>query len=166
MLLDKQHFCLQYHDGWIKVRRYYGERLFNCSVIHRHTSPAPMLWCGMVLVYDPALSLVRITGTFTSYTPISLRFFSLFSFFKLRTYLFQRFKPSNAWPHFAHKVQSFFLDHHVLLLLCSAHFPDFSRIEYVWSITGKHLQWHAALTGTPYKFWLSLNAAASAHIPQ
>ncbi|GFU42388.1 transposable element Tcb1 transposase [Trichonephila clavipes] len=37
---DESRFCLQRHNGRIRVWRHRGERLPNCFVMHRHTSPA------------------------------------------------------------------------------------------------------------------------------
>ncbi|GFT29983.1 transposable element Tc1 transposase [Trichonephila clavipes] len=50
---DESHICLQHHDGWIRVWRHRGERMFNSCIVHRHTGPAPgiMVW-GAVLWHD------------------------------------------------------------------------------------------------------------------
>ncbi|GFY23267.1 transposable element Tcb1 transposase [Trichonephila clavipes] len=46
---NESRFCLQLHDGRIRVGRHRGERLLNCSVMHHHTGPAPsiMAWGGI-----------------------------------------------------------------------------------------------------------------------
>ncbi|GFW55828.1 transposable element Tcb1 transposase [Trichonephila clavipes] len=41
MFTDESLFCLQHHDGRIRVCRHRSEMLLNCCVTHRHTSPAP-----------------------------------------------------------------------------------------------------------------------------
>ncbi|UYV61759.1 hypothetical protein LAZ67_1006362, partial [Cordylochernes scorpioides] len=38
---DESRFCLQHHDGRIRVWRHRGERMLNICVMHRHTGPAP-----------------------------------------------------------------------------------------------------------------------------
>ncbi|GFV52229.1 transposable element Tcb1 transposase [Trichonephila clavipes] len=38
---DESRFCLQHHNGRIRVWRHLGERLLNCCVVHHHTGPAP-----------------------------------------------------------------------------------------------------------------------------
>ncbi|GFT72393.1 uncharacterized protein TNCV_3609361 [Trichonephila clavipes] len=43
MFTDEFRFCLQHHDGRIRVWRHRGERLLNCGVIHPHTGPAPSI---------------------------------------------------------------------------------------------------------------------------
>lgn len=40
VLTDESRFCLKNYDGQIRVRRHHGERLLNCYVMRRHTSPA------------------------------------------------------------------------------------------------------------------------------
>ncbi|GFV15380.1 transposable element Tcb1 transposase [Trichonephila clavipes] len=39
---DESRFCLQHHDGPIRVWRHRGERLLNCFVMPRYTDPAPV----------------------------------------------------------------------------------------------------------------------------
>ncbi|GFY15950.1 transposable element Tc3 transposase [Trichonephila clavipes] len=48
---DESRFCLQYHDGRIRVWRHRGERLLNCCVMHHHTGPSPVIviWDGIGL---------------------------------------------------------------------------------------------------------------------
>ncbi|GFS54485.1 transposable element Tc1 transposase [Trichonephila clavipes] len=38
---DESRFCLQHHDGRIRVWRHRGERMLNSCVMHRHTVPEP-----------------------------------------------------------------------------------------------------------------------------
>ncbi|KFM71700.1 hypothetical protein X975_10599, partial [Stegodyphus mimosarum] len=38
---DESRFCLQHHDGRIRVWRHRGEIMLNSCVMHRHIGPAP-----------------------------------------------------------------------------------------------------------------------------
>ncbi|KFM70161.1 Transposable element Tc3 transposase, partial [Stegodyphus mimosarum] len=38
---DESRFCLQHHDGGIRVWKQRGERMLNNCVMHLHTGPAP-----------------------------------------------------------------------------------------------------------------------------
>ncbi|UYV60256.1 hypothetical protein LAZ67_1000569 [Cordylochernes scorpioides] len=68
---DESRFCLQHHDGRIRVWRHRGERMVNSCVMHRHTGPAPgiMVWGG--IGYHSRTPLVRIAGTLNSQRYIS-----------------------------------------------------------------------------------------------
>ncbi|KFM70456.1 Transposable element Tc1 transposase, partial [Stegodyphus mimosarum] len=50
VLTDESCFCLQHHDGRIRVWRHRGERMLNSCIMHRHTDPAP--------VFDITLTLL------------------------------------------------------------------------------------------------------------
>ncbi|GFT40091.1 transposable element Tcb1 transposase [Trichonephila clavipes] len=75
VFIDESGFCLQHHNGWIRVWRHRGERLLNCYVMHRHTDPASAImvweWYWISLPYpsspyteQPVLHLwgVRVRG--------------------------------------------------------------------------------------------------------
>ncbi|UYV67816.1 hypothetical protein LAZ67_5002125 [Cordylochernes scorpioides] len=68
---DESRFCLQHHDGRIRVWRHHGERMLNSCVMHRHTGSAPgiMVWDG--IGYHSRTPLVRIAGTLNSQRYIS-----------------------------------------------------------------------------------------------
>ena len=68
---DESRFCLQHHDGRIRVWRHRGERMLNSCVMHRHTGPAPgiMVWGG--IGYHSRTPPVRIAGTLNSQRYIS-----------------------------------------------------------------------------------------------
>ncbi|UYV78859.1 hypothetical protein LAZ67_17000028, partial [Cordylochernes scorpioides] len=38
---DESRYCLQHHDGRIRVRKHRGERMLNSCVMNRHIGPAP-----------------------------------------------------------------------------------------------------------------------------
>ena len=35
---DEWRFCLQHHDGHIRIWRHHGERMLNSCIMHRHTT--------------------------------------------------------------------------------------------------------------------------------
>ncbi|GFW32465.1 uncharacterized protein TNCV_676251 [Trichonephila clavipes] len=59
-------FCLQHHDGRIRVWRHRGESPLNCCIMHRHISPVPgiMVWGG--IGFHCRMPLVLIAGTLNS----------------------------------------------------------------------------------------------------
>ncbi|UYV64407.1 K02A2.6-like [Cordylochernes scorpioides] len=68
---DESRFCLQHHDGQIRVLIHRGERVMNSCVIHRHTGLAPgiIVWGG--IGYHSHTSLVHIAGNLNSQRYIS-----------------------------------------------------------------------------------------------
>ncbi|GFV75093.1 transposable element Tcb1 transposase [Trichonephila clavipes] len=60
---DESRFCLQYHDGRVRVWRHRGERLLNCCAMHRLTGPAPdiVLWIELLPwpTFSPDLSPIE-----------------------------------------------------------------------------------------------------------
>ncbi|UYV69383.1 hypothetical protein LAZ67_6003389 [Cordylochernes scorpioides] len=68
---DESRFCLQHHDGRIRIWRRRGERMLNSCVMHRHTGPVPgiMVWDG--IGNRSRTPLVRIAGTLNSQRYIS-----------------------------------------------------------------------------------------------
>ena len=75
---EESRFCLQHHDGHIRVWRHRVERLLNCCVMHRHIGLAPgiMVWDG--IGFPSRTPLVRIAGNRTA-SVASLRCWSLWS---------------------------------------------------------------------------------------
>ncbi|UYV77374.1 hypothetical protein LAZ67_15000739 [Cordylochernes scorpioides] len=71
VFIDESRFCLQHHDGRIRVWRHRGERMLNSCGIYRHTCPASdiMVWGG--IGYHSRTSLVHIAGTLNSQRYIS-----------------------------------------------------------------------------------------------
>ncbi|UYV80884.1 hypothetical protein LAZ67_19002094 [Cordylochernes scorpioides] len=102
---DESRFCLQHHDGRIRVWRHRGERMLNSCVMHRHTglSPGIMVWGG--IEYHSRTPLVRrIAGTLNIQHYISevLEPVVLPYLQGLPTAIFQQ---DNARPHVACIVQ-------------------------------------------------------------
>ncbi|GFW62920.1 transposable element Tcb1 transposase [Trichonephila clavipes] len=66
---DESRFCLQHHDGRIRVWRHHGERLLNCCVMHRRNGPAPsiMVWGGIGL--SETILLILNQGQLTRLPP-------------------------------------------------------------------------------------------------
>lgn len=161
---DESRFCLQHHDGRIRVWRHRGERMLNSCVMHRHTGPAPgiMVWGG--IGYHSRTPLVRIAGTLNSQRYISevLEPVVLPYLQGLPTAIFQQ---DNARPHVARIVQEFFVNRQIELLPWPARSPDLSPIENMWSMVAQRLTQITPPAVTPDQLWQRVEAAWSA-VPQ
>lgn len=161
---DESRFCLQHHDGRIRVWRHRGERMLNSCVMHRHTGPAPgiMVWGG--IGYHSRTPPVRIAGTLNSQRYISevLEPVVLPYLQGLPTAIFQQ---DNARPHVARIVQGFFVNRQIELLPWPARSPDLSPIENMWSMVAQRLTQITSPAATPDQLWQRVEAAWSA-VPQ
>ncbi|UYV67847.1 hypothetical protein LAZ67_5002219 [Cordylochernes scorpioides] len=111
---DEQRFCLQHHDGRIRVWRHREERMLTSCVMHRHTGPAPgiMVWGG--IGYHSRTPLVRI--------PV------------LPTAIFQQ---DDARSHVARIVQRYFVNRQIELLAWPARSPELLPIENMWPMVAQ-----------------------------
>ena len=161
---DESRFCLQHHDGRIRVWRHRGERMLNSCVMHRHTGPAPgiMVWGG--IGYHSRTPLVRIAGTLKSQRYISevLELVVLPYLQGLPTAIFQQ---DNARPHVTRIVQRFFVNRQIELLPWPALSPDLSPIENMWFMVAQRLTQITSPAATPDQLWQRLGAAWSV-VPQ
>ncbi|GFT33433.1 transposable element Tcb1 transposase [Trichonephila clavipes] len=106
VFIGESRFRLQYHDGRIQVWRHHGERLLNCCVMHRHTSPVLCIrvWGGIAfhcrtpLVY----TVGKCMSPWSSYT-----FRAGHQSYSNRVY--------NARPHMSRSIQEFFFTHQIEL---------------------------------------------------
>lgn len=164
LFTDESRFCMQHHDGRIRVWRHRGERMLNSCIMHRHTGPAPgiMVWGG--IGYLSCTPLVRIAGTLTSQHYISevLEPVVLPYLQGLPTAIFQQ---DNARPHVARIVQGFFVNHQIELLPWPARSPDLSPIENMWSMVAQRLTQSSSPAVTPDQLWQRVEAAWSS-VPQ
>ncbi|GFV66672.1 transposable element Tcb1 transposase [Trichonephila clavipes] len=55
VVTDESRFCLKHYDGRICVWRHRGERLLNCSVMHRPLVQHPVSCLGVVLDFTATL---------------------------------------------------------------------------------------------------------------
>ena len=103
---DESRFCLQHHDGRIRVWRHRGERTLEACIRHRHTGVSPSVMVWGAIGYASRSPLVRIDGTLNSGRYISdvLRPVALPFIRSLRSPTFQQ---DNARPHVAGPVQAF-----------------------------------------------------------
>ncbi|UYV71893.1 hypothetical protein LAZ67_9000960 [Cordylochernes scorpioides] len=141
---DGSRFCLQHHDGQIRVWRHRGERMLNSCVMHRHIGPAPGIMVLGGIGYHSRTPLVRIAGTLNNQRYIS---------------------EDNARPHVAHIVRRFFVNRQIELIPWPARFPDLSPMESMWSMVDQRLTQITSPAATPDKLRKRVEAAWSA-IPQ
>ncbi|KFM64955.1 Transposable element Tc3 transposase, partial [Stegodyphus mimosarum] len=155
---DESRFCLQHHDGRIRVWRHRGERMLNSCVMHRHTGTAPgiMIWNG--IGYHCRTPIVRIAGTLNSQAYISMVLEPVVLPYLqgLPTVILQQ---DNARPHVARIVQGFFVNRPIELLPWSARSPDLSPIENMWSMVAERLTQITSQAATPAQLWQRVEAA-------
>ncbi|MBJ3377333.1 hypothetical protein JGC18_24820 [Salmonella enterica subsp. enterica serovar Typhimurium] len=68
---DESRFCLQHHDGRIRVWRHRGERLYDTCIRHSHSAPSPGVTVWGAIGFDTRTRLVRIASTLNSHRYIS-----------------------------------------------------------------------------------------------
>ncbi|GFX87010.1 transposable element Tcb1 transposase [Trichonephila clavipes] len=68
---DESRFCLQHHDGRIRVWRHRGEMMLNICIMHHHTGPALGIMVWVAAGYHSRTPLVRTAGTLSSQCYIS-----------------------------------------------------------------------------------------------
>ncbi|KFM77185.1 Transposable element Tc3 transposase, partial [Stegodyphus mimosarum] len=144
---DEPRFCLQHHDGRIRVWRHRGEKMLNSCVMHPTVVLHRVLWYGAVLD-STHTSLVRIAGTLNSQRYISelLEPIVLLNLQGLPTAIFQQ---NNARPHVARIVQGFFINRHIELLPWPPRSPDLSPIENMWSMIAERWTQITSQAATP-----------------
>lgn len=100
---DESYFCLQHHDGQIRVWRHHGERLLNYCLIYYHTSQAPniMVWSGIGI--HSCTLLVRIVSTLNNQRYISEVLELVLPY--LQSLPSATSQDNNEWPHVAGNVQ-------------------------------------------------------------
>ncbi|UYV69721.1 SPOPL [Cordylochernes scorpioides] len=129
---DESRFCLQNHDGRIRVWTPWREDTKQLY-IHRHTGPTPgiMVWGG--IGYNFRTPLVRIACTLNSQ-----RYFSEMLEPVVHSYLqglpTAMFQQDIARPHVARIVQRFFVNCQVEFPPWMARSPELSPIENMCSM--------------------------------
>ncbi|GFY32927.1 transposable element Tcb1 transposase [Trichonephila clavipes] len=161
VFIEESRFCLQHHDGRIRVWRNRVQRLLNCCVMHHHTGPAFGIMVWGVIGFHCRTPLVRIAGTLNSQRyisevlePVVLPYIQC-----LPSAIFQQ---DNARPHVARNVQEFFFTYQIEVLLWLAFSPDLSPIENVWSMLAQRLAQVTPPTATPDQLWQYVKAAWTA----
>ncbi|UYV76612.1 hypothetical protein LAZ67_14001462 [Cordylochernes scorpioides] len=154
---DETRFCLQHHDGRIRVCRQRGERMLNSCVMHRHTGLAPGNMISLShssithcrYFKQPTLHLrgVGANCPFLHGLPIAL------------------FQQDNARPHVPRIVLRFFVNRQIQLLLWPARSPELLPIENMWSMVAQRLTHITYPAATPDQLWQRVEAAWSA-VPQ
>ncbi|UYV74262.1 hypothetical protein LAZ67_11002704 [Cordylochernes scorpioides] len=134
---DESRFCLQHHDGRIRIWRHRGETILNSSVMQRHTGPAPgiMVWGG--IGYHSFTPLVHIAVTLNSQLCIS-------EVLEPVVLPYPQGLPT------------------AILLPWLARSPDFSQIENMWSMVSQRLTQITSPAATPDQLWQRVEAAWSA----
>ncbi|GFS58816.1 transposable element Tcb1 transposase [Trichonephila clavipes] len=75
------------------------------------------------------------------------------------------FQQDNSRPQVIRIVQKFFVIHQIELLPWTAHSPDLSQIEDIWSMVAQRVTPITPPAATPDKLWQHVEAASSA-VPQ
>ncbi|GFW83844.1 transposable element Tcb1 transposase [Trichonephila clavipes] len=134
--------------------------MLNSCVMHRHIGHAPgiMVWDG--IEYHSSTHLVRIAGTLNSQRYIS-EVLEPVVFPYLQDMVTSIFQQDNACLHVARIVQWFFVNHKIELLSSTAHSPDLSPIENIWSLGAQRLTQITPPAATPNHLWKRVEAAWS-----
>ncbi|KFM68277.1 Transposable element Tc3 transposase, partial [Stegodyphus mimosarum] len=149
---DESRFCLQHHDGRIRVWKHRGERMLNSCAMHRHTGPALGIMVWGDIGYPSHTPLVCIANTLNSQHYISevLESVVLPYLQGLHTAIFQQ---NNAQPQVARIVQGFFVNRQIELLPWPACSLDLSPIENMWSTVAERLTQITSQVATPDQLW-------------
>ncbi|GFV02482.1 transposable element Tcb1 transposase [Trichonephila clavipes] len=115
VFIGESRFCLQHHDGRIRVRKHRRGRLLICCVMHRHTGLAPSIMVWGDTLFHCCASLVLIAGKLNSQRYISEILESMILPY-IQCLPSATFQLDNVRPHMAFNVQEFFLTHLVELL--------------------------------------------------
>ncbi|GFV26808.1 transposable element Tcb1 transposase [Trichonephila clavipes] len=122
-----------HQDGRIRVWWHRRERTLVACISYRRSGPSPGVVVCEAIGYTSRSPLVRIGGTlncahyiFGLLRPMALPFIR-----SLRNF--------NARPHVANNLRTFLDTENVRLLHWSAHSPDLSPIENVWSMVVERL---------------------------
>jgi len=138
MFSDESRFCLDFHDGRVRVRRLPSERfLDDCIVEHdRYGGGSVMVWAG--IMSNRRTDLVPVQGTLTGQRyveeiliPHVLPAAQQFG----RQFVFQH---DNARPHICRVPTEALGD--VTTLEWPARSPDMSPIEHLWDELGRRLR--------------------------
>ncbi|MBJ5505484.1 hypothetical protein JGG47_23220 [Salmonella enterica subsp. enterica serovar Derby] len=147
---DESRFCLQHHDGRIRVWRHRGERLYDTCIRHRHTARHLVLWCGAQLDLTPAPVWFALPAHPIA-TAKSLTFCSLLSSRTCRTCQrprFNRTMRARTWRVAVARLST-----------------DMSPIEHVWSLIGNRVVRQVPPAAAPDELWHRVEAAWT-DIPQ
>ena len=155
---DESRFCVQHHDGRIRVWRHRGERTWPACIRYRHTGPAPGVMVWAAIGYTTRTPLVRVVGNLNSQRYISqiLRPVAVPYLRGLGDVIFQQ---DNARPHVARRVLTYLDTEGVRLLPWPARSPDLSPIENIWSWVAERLGRHRSPATTIDEVWHRLEAA-------
>ncbi|GFX71690.1 transposable element Tcb1 transposase [Trichonephila clavipes] len=136
MNADESRFCLQHHDGRIRVWRHRGECILTACIRLRNTGPSPDVMVWGAIEYTSQSPLVHIDGTLNSVRyisgvlrPLALRF--------IRALRNPTFQQDNARSHVTGIVRTFFDTENVQLFSLPARSPDLSPIKNVRSVVAE-----------------------------
>ncbi|UYV70154.1 hypothetical protein LAZ67_7002012, partial [Cordylochernes scorpioides] len=161
---DESRFCLQHHDGRVRVWRHRGEKMLNSCVMHRHTGPTPgiIVWGG--IGYHSRTPLVCIAGILNSQRynsevlePVVFPYLQ-----GLPTAIFQH---NDVRPHVARIVHRFFVNRQIEFIPWPARSPDHSPIRNMWPMVAQRLTQITSPAATPDQPWQRMEAVWSV-IPQ
>lgn len=135
---DESRFCLDFHDGRVRVRRLPNERYNDCCITEhdRHGGGGVMVWGGVW--HDGKTELMHIEGTLNAdkyrdlvMTPIIIPTCDEFGL---------TLQQDNATPHTANSVNTVRRSSSIFTIDWPARSPDLSPIEHVWDVLQRRLQ--------------------------
>ncbi|GFU45385.1 transposable element Tc1 transposase [Trichonephila clavipes] len=143
---NHRRLCLQWahehrawdHDGYIRVRRYAGERCLPECVIKRRSGLTPGIMVWSAISHHGRSNLLQTEGNLNSnryvrevLQPEVIPF--------LQDIPGAIFQQNNARPHVAKTARDFCSAQHMQLLPSSAYSPDMSPIEHVWDLVDRRI---------------------------